>query len=152
MHTRRTLEVWVGLFVALGLAALFILAMQVSNIGRLTEGPGYLVEARFSNVSGLKERAPVSIAGVRVGRVKEIDYDAATFEAVVRMQIARQFDRIPIDTGAVIYTSGILGEKYIGLEPGGFDEYLGDGDEITLTQSAVVLEQLIGRFLFSEGE
>ncbi len=149
MNSTRTMEILVGLFVALGIAALFVLAMQVSNIGRLTDNDGYHVTARFTNVSGLKERAPVTVAGVRVGRVASIEYDPETFEAVVTLRIQRRFDQLPIDTGAAIYTSGILGEKYVGLEPGGFDEFLRDGDEIELTQSAVVLEQLIGRFLFS---
>jgi phospholipid/cholesterol/gamma-HCH transport system substrate-binding protein len=151
----RTVEIWVGLFVAAGLAALFMLAMQVSNLTVVSDNDGYNVTARFENISGLKVRAPVTMAGVRVGRVTEIGFDPQTFEAVVTMHINGNYDQLPADTSASIFTAGLLGEQYVGLEPGGEMEVLEEGSEIVLTQSALILEQLIGQFLFSkasEGE
>jgi phospholipid/cholesterol/gamma-HCH transport system substrate-binding protein len=151
----RTVEIWVGLFVAAGLAALFMLAMQVSNLTVVSDDEGYNITARFENISGLKVRSPVTMAGVRVGRVTAIDFDPQTFEAVVTMHINGQYDQLPADTSASIFTAGLLGEQYVGLEPGGEMEVLKDGSEIMLTQSALILEQLIGQFLFSkasEGE
>lgn len=151
MDRTRVLEIWVGLFVALGLAALFVLAMQVSNLSTLGQGNGtYALEARFDNVGGLKTRAPVSVAGVRVGRVVGIEYDNATFEAVVRLAISEDYAEFPRDTSAQIFTAGLLGEQYVALEPGGAMEVLESGDEIRLTQSALVLEQIIGQFLYSQ--
>ena len=146
----KTLEIWVGLFVAAGLVALFMLAMQVSNLSMVGENEGYEVTARFENISGLKVRAPVTMAGVEIGRVADIGFDAQTFQAVVTLRIRKRYDDLPQDTAASIYTSGLLGEKYVGLEPGGALEPLEDGDEIELTQSSLVLEQLIGQFLFSK--
>ena len=147
MFVTKTLEFAVGIFVALGLAAFFMLAMKVSDISSVGEDEGYLVEARFDNIGGLKERSPVTLAGVRIGRVTGIEIDEASYEAVVTMSVQMKYDRLPTDTSASILTSGILGEQYIGLEPGGMDEYLKAGDSIRLTQSALVLEQLVGRFL-----
>jgi phospholipid/cholesterol/gamma-HCH transport system substrate-binding protein len=148
MHT-KTIEVGVGIFVALGLAALFMLAMKVSNLSALAEGEGYQVKAHFTNVGGLNVRAPVTMAGVRLGRVTDIQFDEERYEAVVTMTIQSQYDQLPEDTSASIYTAGLLGEQYVGLEAGGSDQYLHDGDRIQLTQSAIVLERLIGQFLFS---
>jgi len=145
----RTIEIGVGVFVAVGLAALFMLAMKASNIAALTESDGYEIVGRFGNVGGLKVRAPVTMAGVRIGRVAGIGFDDETYEAVVRMQILPEYDRLPEDTSAAIFTAGLLGEQYVGLEPGGAEEYLDPGDEIRLTQSALVLEQVIGQLLFS---
>lgn len=145
----KTVEIWVGLFVAAGLAALFVLAMQVSNLSMVGQGDGYEVTARFENISGLKVRAPVTMAGVEIGRVADIGFDAQTFQAVVTLRIREQYDDLPRDSAASVYTSGLLGEKYVGLEPGGALESLSAGDEIELTQSSLVLEQLIGQFLFS---
>jgi len=138
-------------FVALGLAALLVLAMKVSNLSALTEGEGYRVMARFDNVGGLKVRSPVKMAGVLIGRVVGIRFDSKDYQAVVTMAIRPEYDRIPADTSASIFTAGLLGEQYVGLEAGGEEKYLGQGDEIGLTQSAVVLEQLIGQFLYSKG-
>ncbi len=152
MQNGRFVEIWVGLFVAAGFAAFFGLAMQVSNIPLFQTVDGYDVHVRFDNIGGLRERAPVTMAGVRVGRVKSIGLDENTYDARVTITIDRRFDRLPEDTSASIYTSGLLGEQYIALSPGGLDFYLRDGDEITLTQSALVLERLIGRFLASMGE
>lgn len=146
----RTIEIWVGLFVAGGLAALFMLAMQVSNLTVVTGDEGYEVKARFENVSGLNVRSPVTMAGVRIGRVVDIGFDPQTYEAVVTMRIASRYNQLPEDTSAAVLTSGLLGEKYIGLEPGGAMEYLDDGDVIHLTQSSLILEQLIGQFLFNQ--
>lgn len=150
MDRSRTIEVGVGLFVAAGLAALFMLAMKVSNLSAMAENEGYEVTARFENVGGLKVRSPVSVGGVRVGRVSAIDFDNQTFEAVVRLHIAAQYDQFPTDTSARIFTAGLLGEQYVALEPGGAEEILKAGDQIQLTQSALVLEQIIGQFLFSK--
>jgi phospholipid/cholesterol/gamma-HCH transport system substrate-binding protein len=135
---------------AAGLAALFVLAMKVSNLSAFADEGGYIVQAHFENVGGLKVRAPVTAGGVRVGRVAGIGYDATRYQAVVRMSIDGQHDRLPADTSASIFTAGLLGEQYISLDPGGAEKFLGDGDEIKLTQSALVLEQIIGQFLFGE--
>lgn len=146
----KTVEVGVGLFVALGLAALLMLAMKVSNLAELTTPDGYQVTARFDNIGGLKVRAPVTMAGVRIGRVTEIGFDDNTYEAVVRFSVNPRYVRIPMDTSASIFTAGLLGEQYIGLEAGGDEEFLTGGGEITLTQSAIVLEQVIGQFLYNK--
>ncbi|MTW20230.1 outer membrane lipid asymmetry maintenance protein MlaD [Allochromatium palmeri] len=150
MAKRRNLELMVGTFVALGLVALFFLAMHVSNLSLNTSGEGYLLQARFANVGSLKVRAPVTMAGVRIGRVDSVRFDKDTYEAVVSLRIDATIDSIPDDTFANIFTSGLLGEQYIGLEPGGSTEMLRDGDEIVHTQSALVLEQMIGQFLFQK--
>ena len=149
--TGRKVEIWVGVFVALGIAALFMLAMQVSNLSTLGNGDGYILTAGFENVGGLKVRSPVTVSGVRVGRVDAIDYDYNTFEAVVSMRINGDHDGFPEDTSASIYTSGLLGEQYVALEPGGSLDNLVDGDRVQLTQSALVMEQIIGQFLYSVG-
>ena len=148
----RTIEIAVGLFVAAGLAALFMLAMKVSNLANYTGDDGYVVSARFDNVGGLKVRSPVSASGVRVGQVVGIEYDSEGYEARVSMSIDPQYDKFPIDTAASILTSGLLGEQFIGLLPGAEEEFLKDGSEIELTQSALVLEQIVGQFLYSKAE
>ena len=151
MLTTRTTEISVGLFIAAGLAALFMLAMKVSNISAFTNQEGYKITAMFENVGGLKVRSPVTMAGVRIGRVADIKFDKKTYEAVVTLNIEANYNTLPKDTSASIFTSGVLGENYVGLEPGAEEKYLTDGDSIQLTQSAVVLENLIGQFLFSKG-
>lgn len=128
-------------------AAMFILAMKVSNLASLTGTKGYTVTAYFENIGGLKPRAPVSASGVRVGQVSKIEYDAETFKARVTLNISHEYDEFPLDTIASIYTAGLLGEQYIGLDPGGDIDYLVEGSELEITQSALVLEQLIGRVL-----
>jgi phospholipid/cholesterol/gamma-HCH transport system substrate-binding protein len=148
----RLVEITVGAFMAAGLVALFFLAMQVSNLASITNGEGYEVSARFDNIGGLKVRSPVSMAGVRIGRVVDISYDQQSYEALVRLRIDSAYNRIPEDTIAKIYTSGLLGEQYIGLDPGGSLENLQEGSEIMMTQSALVLEEIIGQFLFSKAE
>lgn len=147
----RTLEIGVGAFVAAGLAALFMLAMQVSNLSSFTvDENAYTVNARFENIGGLKVRSAVTMAGVQIGRVVGIEVDQNSYEAVVRLAIQRKYNRVPEDTTASILTAGLLGEQYVGLEAGGSERYLKDGDRIRLTQSALVLEQIIGQFLFSK--
>lgn len=150
MGRQRGIEILVGLFMAAGFVALFFLAMQVSNLSAAVTGEGYRLTARFSNVGSLKARSPVTMAGVRVGRVEEVRFDKDTYEAVVTLRIDPAIDRIPDDTFANVFTAGLLGEQYVGLEPGGSPEYLRDGDEIAQTQSALILEQMIGQFLFSK--
>lgn len=152
MHQSRAVQIWVGVFVALGLASLFILSMKVSNISALTEQEGYVVKANFENIGGLKVRSPVTMAGVVIGRVSSIDFDRQTYEAVVSMTIEHTYDNIPEDTTASIFTAGLLGEQYIGLEAGGAEDYLKEGETFKLTQSAVVLEKLIGQFLVSKAD
>ena len=148
----RTLELLVGIFVAAGLAALFMLSMSVSNLTSYGGDEGYNITARFDNIGGLKERSPVAASGVRIGRVASIEYDVEGFEALVTMSIEPEFNAFPIDTSASILTSGLLGEQYIGLEPGAEEEYMKDGAEVDITQSALVLEQIIGQFLYSKAD
>jgi len=148
----RTVEILVGSFMAAGFVALFFLAMQVSNLSSSPGGDGYELEARFDNVGSLKERSPVTMAGVRIGRVGEIEFDQQSYEAVVTLRIESRYSAIPDDTFAKIFTAGLLGEQYVGLDPGGSEDYLRDGDQIALTQSALVLEEIIGQFLFSKAE
>lgn len=146
----RIIEIVVGVFVAVGIAALFMLAMKVSNLSTFTERDGYELTARFENVGGLKTLSAVSAGGVRIGRVTAIEYNQENYEANVRMVIDPRYNRFPTDTSASIFTSGLLGEQYISLEPGGEENYLNDGDQIKLTQSALVMEQVLGQFLFSK--
>lgn len=150
MARTRTLELLVGAFMAAGFVALFFLAMQVSNLSARPGGEGYLLTARFDNAGSLKVRAPVSMAGVRIGRVESIEFDQETYQAVVTMRIESRYDRIPDDTFANIFTAGLLGEQYIGLDPGGSEEYVTDGGRLEFTQSALVLERMIGQFLFNK--
>ncbi len=148
---RKGIETLVGLFVLLGLLGLVFLALQAANLGATSGGATYAVQARFDNVGGLKPRAPVRVAGVTVGRVKSIGVDPKTFQGVVTLDIEKAYG-FPKDTAAKILTSGLLGDQYIGLEPGGDDANLAAGDTIAQTQSAVVLENLIGQFLTSRAD
>ena len=147
--TTRNLEITVGLFVAAGIAGLVMLALTVSNLASYGGGDGYEIKAHFDNIGGLKVRAPVSASGVRVGKVTAIQYDSDSYEAVVTLSINPQFNKFPIDTAASILTSGLLGEQYIGLDPGAEIDFLKPGDKLDITQSALVLEQIIGQFLYS---
>ena len=142
---QKHLELLVGVFVALGLTAFLLLALKVSDLAHIGEDKGYRVTARFENIGGLKIRAPVTLGGVRIGRVAGIHLDPQTFEALVTLAIEPQYDRLPSDSGASILTAGLLGEQYVGLEPGGMDDFLKNGSSVKLTQSALVLEKLIGR-------
>jgi phospholipid/cholesterol/gamma-HCH transport system substrate-binding protein len=146
---RKSLDVWVGLFVVLGAAALLFLALKAGNMSSLSFGKTYEVTARFDNIGGLKVRAPVKSAGVVVGRVESIALNNKTFQADVKLDLQTQY-QFPKDTSAKILTSGLLGEQYIGLEPGGDTANLAQGDRIEMTQSAIVLENLISQFLFSK--
>lgn len=146
----RLIEIAVGLFVLLGLAAVFFLALQASNFVSLRSGDTYTVQARFQNSGGLKVRAPVTMAGVRIGRVQSIVLDTQTFEALVTLAIEARYRQLPKDTSAKISTAGLIGEQYISLEPGGDTATLQAGDTLTLTQSALVLEDLVSKFLFNQ--
>ena len=152
MKTNRQTEILVGSFVTLGFLALFFLAMKVSNLGALNTGDSYQVIARFDNIGSLKVKAPVTMAGVEMGRVSHIGFDKVRFQAVVTLDIYKEYDEIPVDTYARILTAGLLGEQYVGLDPGGSDEVLKQGSEIEITQSAMVLEDIIGQFIFSKAQ
>jgi len=152
MSKMRQLEILVGAFMATGFVALFFLAMNVSNLGAVNSGDSYKVLARFDNIGGLKVKSPVTMAGVEVGRVIDIYYDVQDFRAVAVLGIYSQFDQIPDDTFAKILTAGLLGEQYVGLDPGGSEQVLKDGGEIVLTQSALVLEEVIGQFIFGKAQ
>ena len=150
MISRKSLELWVGLFVAAGILALAMLAFKVGNLTTADVVDGYQIKANFDNVGGLKIKAAVTVAGVRVGRVTGIAFDSNKYQAVVTMAIGGQFTNIPEDSSATILTSGLLGDQYIGLEPGGAEQYLKDGDVIRVTQSALVLEKLVSQVIFSK--
>ena len=147
MAQTRLLELVVGLFVCLGLAALFLLTLQVSTANGLSGSDSYRVSARFANIGGLSTRAPVAMAGVDIGRVEAITLDEKSFEAIVTLAIDNRYDELPADSSAKILTAGLLGEQYIGIVPGGSLDNLQPGDEITFTQGALVLENLIGQFV-----
>lgn len=147
---KKSTEIFVGLFVALGALALLFLALKAANLASFASGGDtYTVQARFDNIGGLKARAPVRSAGVNVGRVTGITLDAQTFQGVATMEIRKDI-LFPKDSSAKILTAGLLGDQYIGIEPGGDTKNLASGDVITQTQSAVVLENLIGQFLFNK--
>ncbi|MCS4504731.1 putative phospholipid ABC transporter-binding protein MlaD [wastewater metagenome] len=150
MDKTRAIEIAVGLFVVAGLAALTVLAMRVSNITAFQTTEGYTVIGHFRNVGGLREGAPVKMGGVQVGRVSGISLDTDTYEARVELTIDSRFDDLPMDTSASVLTSGLLGEQYVGLEAGGMPTALQPGDELMLTQSAIVLEKIIGQFLYNK--
>jgi len=149
MQQTRTVEVGTGLFVLLGVGALFFLTTQTTGGNDFKADETYTVQARFENIGSLKERAPVSMSGVTIGRVTEIEFDGEYLEAVVTFVIDSQYDAIPDDSDAAILTAGLLGAQYVGLQPGGSETSLEDGSEVLFTQSAVVLENLIGKYLFS---
>lgn len=148
---RTTLDLWVGIFVVGGIAALVMLALKVGNLGTYNMSDSYQVHAYFSNIGGLKPKASIKSAGVLVGRVTDISLDMERYEAKVVMSLDKRY-KFSKDTSAKILTSGLLGEQYIGLEEGGDEATLKDGEELKMTQSAVVLEDLIGKFLFSKAE
>lgn len=150
MHNSKTQDTLVGLFVACGIAALFFMAMQISNLGSFSDNNAYIIRANFENSGGLKVKSPVTLAGVRIGRVSRISIDNESYESVVEMHIESQYNNLPDDTSASIYTAGLLGEQYVSLEPGGSEEYLTANGIIDITQSAIVLEEVIGQFLFKD--
>ena len=148
---RSTIDLWVGALVAMGLAALLFLALKVGNLASFSTSEVYQVQAKFANIGGLKVRAPIKSAGVVVGRVADVRFDKESYEAAVTMIFEGQF-KFPRDTSAKILTSGLLGEQYVGLEAGGDSAMLKSGDRVKLTQSAVVLENLISQFMFSKAQ
>jgi len=148
---RTTVDLWVGIFVVAGVAALVMLAMKVGNLGTYNMSETYQVHAYFSNIGGLKPKASIKSAGVLVGRVTEITLDTERYEAKVVMDLDKRY-QFPKDTFANIMTSGLLGEQYIGLLPGGDEQMLKNGEQLKKTQSAVVLEELIGQFLYSKAD
>jgi phospholipid/cholesterol/gamma-HCH transport system substrate-binding protein len=147
--TRSRTNLAVGFFVALGMAAVVFMALKVGNLASFDNGAGYRLEARFDNIGGLKVRAPVKSAGVVVGRIEAIYLDGETYEGVVQLRVKPEY-RFTTDTIAAILTSGLLGEQYLSLEAGGDPRYLAEGDRITKTQSAMVLEKMIGQFLYNK--
>ena len=147
--TRSAIDLWVGVFVAIGLGALLFLALKVGNLASFSTAETYRIEARFSNIGGLKVRAPVKSAGVTVGRVTAIALDSRSYQGAVTMELEEGV-QFPTDTSAKILTAGLLGDQYIGLEPGGAEQNLKPGGVIKMTQSAVVLENLIGQFLYNK--
>jgi len=151
MQQTRSVELGTGLFVLLGFAALFFLTTQTTGSNNFSSSDTFTVTARFDNVGSLKDRAPVSMSGVTIGRVTGVRFDPQALDAEVTFVIDSQFDKIPDDSSASILTAGLLGSQYIGLQAGGSEFYLEDGSEIMFTQSAVVLEQLISKYLFSSG-
>ncbi|WP_322054876.1 outer membrane lipid asymmetry maintenance protein MlaD [Paraburkholderia bannensis] len=146
---KTALDFWVGLFVVLGFIALLFLALKAGNMSSLSFQQTYAVKMKFDNIGGLKPRAPVKSAGVTVGRVASIGFDSNTYQALVTINLDQQY-QFPKDSSAKILTSGLLGEQYIGLEPGGDTEMLKNGDTVAMTQSAIVLENLISQFLYSK--
>jgi phospholipid/cholesterol/gamma-HCH transport system substrate-binding protein len=149
MMERTTMDLWVGIFAAAGVAAIMGLAMKVGNLTSSSIGDTYTVTAAFENIGGLKARAPVKSAGVVVGRVDNIQFDSKTFEANVTIKVDKRYP-FPKDTFANIYTAGLLGEQYVGLEAGGDPDSLKNGDKIMHTQDAVVLEKMISQFLYNK--
>jgi phospholipid/cholesterol/gamma-HCH transport system substrate-binding protein len=148
----RNIELMVGGFMVMGIVALVLMALRVSGLSMDAAGETYTIKARFENLGGLTDRAKVSLAGVTIGRVTNISLDQEWYAAVVEMEIDKSMDTLPIDTSASILTAGLLGEKYIGLSVGAEIDYMQDGDWVQDTQSAVVLEELISRFLFNKAE
>lgn len=151
MRQSRAVELGTGLFALLGISSLFFLTTQTTGGDDFSASDVYEVEARFQNVGSLKPRAPVAMSGVTIGRVTEIEFDPVMLDAVVSMVIDSRYDQIPDDSDASVLTAGLLGSQYVGLQAGGSDIYLEDGGEILFTQSAVVLENLIGKFLVNAG-
>lgn len=149
---RQWVEVIVGLFVVAGVIALLFLSLKVSNLNSVNVIDPYQVSARFDNIGSLKVKAPVTMAGVKIGRVNSIRLDSVSYQAEVVMDISDEYKQLPVDSSASINTQGLLGEQFVSLEPGGQQEYLVNGDRIRLTQSAVVLENLIGEMLFSNSQ
>ena len=147
MAANRSFEIGTGLFIVLGFAALVFLATQTTNLAGYRVGESYALKARFTNIGQLKDRAPVKLAGVTIGSVRSITLDGAVLDAVVTLDVDRRFAELPDDSSLSIYTSGLLGDQYVAIKPGGSPEFLRDGDEFMLTESSVQLEELIGKYL-----
>ncbi len=152
MQHSNTQDTLVGLFVAAGIAGLFFLSLKASNLSSITQKDSFMVSARFENSDGLKVKSAVSAAGVKVGQVASIELDPTTYQSVVTMAIDAKYNNLPDDTTASIFTAGLLGEKYVNLEPGGSDTFLVNNSAIDITQPAIILEKVIGQFLFKAAE
>ena len=152
MQHTATQDTLVGLFVAAGIAGLFFLALQVSNLSSFGKQDTYTVTASFESSGGLKIKSAVSAAGVKIGKVTDIRFDPKTYQSVVIMEIESKYNTLPEDTTASIFTAGLLGEQYVNLEAGGAEDYLKNGSKIDITQSAIILEKVIGQFLFKSAE
>jgi phospholipid/cholesterol/gamma-HCH transport system substrate-binding protein len=147
MAQRQSYQIGSGLFIVLGFAALAYLATQTTSIANYAQGPSYAIKARFTNIGQLKLRAPVKLAGVRIGTVSEIRLEPDKLDALVSLSIDKRFDKIPDDSAAAVFTSGLLGDQYVSIQPGGSPDMFKDGDEVVLTQSSMQLEELIGKYL-----
>jgi len=152
MAQRQSFQIGTGLFIVLGFAALGYLATQTTSLANYRQGDSYAVKARFTNIGQLKLRAPVKVAGVRVGSVGDIKLEPDRLDALVTLSIDRRYDKIPDDSAASIFTSGLLGDQYVSLNPGGSPDMLKNGDEVVLTQSSMQLEELIGKYLVGQGD
>jgi phospholipid/cholesterol/gamma-HCH transport system substrate-binding protein len=146
---RSAIDLWVGIFVASGIVALLFLALKVGNVDSIIKSEGYLVSAEFDNIGGLKAKAPVKSAGVIVGRVDNVSFSNQSLRAVVQLKLDKQF-QFPKDSSVSILTSGLLGDQFVGIDPGGALENLQEGDRVRITQSAIVLEKVIGQFLYGK--
>ena len=146
---RSVIDLWVGIFVASGIAALLFLALKAGNVDSILTSEGYLVSAEFDNIGGLKAKAPVKSAGVIVGRVDNVNFSNQSLRAVVQLKLDKQF-QFPKDSSVSILTSGLLGDQFVGIDPGGALENLQEGDRVRITQSAIVLEKVIGQFLYGK--
>lgn len=146
---KRSIEIWVGVFVTAGVAALVMIAMQVSNLSSMSTGDTYQILARFENIGSLNVRSPIKASGVLVGRVSNISYDDKDYSAIVTLSIKSNL-KFPKDTSASIFTAGMLGEQYIGLTPGADEEYLAEGDTLMFADAAIILEKLIGQFMLDK--
>lgn len=152
MTQRRSHQIGTGLFIVLGFAALGYLATQTTSLANYRQGPTYALKARFTNVGQLKLRAPVKVAGVRIGSVADIQLEPDRLEALVTLAIDSRYDQLPDDSAAAVFTSGLLGDQYVALKPGGSPDMFKNGDEIILTQSSMQLEELIGKYLVGSGD
>lgn len=146
---RSMVDLWVGLFVAVGIGALLFLALKAGNVDSIIKSQGYSVSAEFDNIGGLKAKAPVKSAGVIVGRVSSVNFSNQSLRAVVKLDLDERF-QFPKDSSASILTSGLLGDQFVGIDPGGSLENLVEGDRLRITQSAIVLEKVIGQFLYGK--
>jgi len=152
MAQRQSFQIGTGAFIVLGFAALGYLATQTTSLANYRQGASYDIKARFTNVGQLKLRAPVKVAGVRIGSVSDVKLEPDKLDALVTMSIDKRFDKIPDDSAASIFTSGLLGDQYVALNPGGSPDVLKNGDEVVLTQSSMQLEELIGKYLVGQGD
>jgi len=152
MAQRQSFQIGTGLFILLGFAALAYLATQTTSVANYSQGDSYMIKARFTNVGQLKLRAPVKIAGVRVGSVAGVVLEPERLDALVTLSIDKRYDKIPDDSAAAVFTSGLLGDQYVALQPGGSPDVFKNGDEVVLTQSSMQLEELIGKYLVGQGD